>query len=572
MMETSIDLLKKYWRKDTFRPMQKEVIDYYNCGHDTIVLLPTGGGKSLCYQLPAVMKKGVTLVICPIISIMQDQIIELGKKGIKAMFFESGYDKNSINRQFDNARYGNYKLIYFSPERLLDKIFLNQLKTFEISGIAIDEAHCVSEWGNDFRPAFKTIKKIKKILPEVPIMALSASATPKVIMDMTSDLGMKDPKVFKTSFERKNIKYQVIFTENKIELIINTLHDYKESCIIYCKTRIETEKTTIKLKKAGINCDYFHGGLDKVMKKQKLESWKREQTLIIVATSAFGMGIDKGNVRKVFHLTIPESLESYYQETGRAGRDGKPSSAMLLVKPQNKTNHYNKFIKYLPVKKELKTYFKNLCNYLRIPHGEGQGMQFNLNLKDFCETYQYQEKKILKYFEIFDREGIFEFQNFNKSMTFVKLSCSHNEAIERIKRNDSGGKLIQFLMRNFEGIFTSEKKINLNEISDIIRVKEGKIDEQLKLLKNQKIIELVSTNTDVKIYWKKPREDDFILNMVSKKQKTYNELKKVKIKKMLDFTFDLTTCKRNFILSYFGEERKEKCKNCSAESCIGSSE
>jgi len=455
---------------------------------------------------------------------------------------------------------------------LLDKIFLNQLKTFEISGIAIDEAHCVSEWGNDFRPAFKTIKKIKKILPEVPIMALSASATPKVIMDMTSDLGMKDPKVFKTSFERKNIKYQVIFTENKIELIINTLHDYKESCIIYCKTRIETEKTTIKLKKAGINCDYFHGGLDKVMKKQKLESWKREQTLIIVATSAFGMGIDKGNVRKVFHLTIPESLESYYQETGRAGRDGKPSSAMLLVKPQNKTNHYNKFIKYLPVKKELKTYFKNLCNYLRIPHGEGQGMQFNLNLKDFCETYQYQEKKILKYFEIFDREGIFEFQNFNKSMTFVKLSCSHNEAIERIKRNDSGGKLIQFLMRNFEGIFTSEKKINLNEISDIIRVKEGKIDEQLKLLKNQKIIELVSTNTDVKIYWKKPREDDFILNMVSKKQKTYNELKKVKIKKMLDFTFDLTTCKRNFILSYFGEERKEKCKNCSAESCIGSSE
>tara|TARA_B100000900_G_scaffold119191_1_gene100528 strand:+ start:13333 stop:15048 length:1716 start_codon:yes stop_codon:yes gene_type:complete len=571
-METSIDLLKKYWRKDTFRPMQKEVIDYYNCGHDTIVLLPTGGGKSLCYQLPAVMKKGVTLVICPIISIMQDQIIELGKKGIKAMFFESGYDKNSINRQFDNARYGNYKLIYFSPERLLDKIFLNQLKTFEISGIAIDEAHCVSEWGNDFRPAFKTIKKIKKILPEVPIMALSASATPKVIMDMTSDLGMKDPKVFKTSFERKNIKYQVIFTENKIELIINTLHDYKESCIIYCKTRIETEKTTIKLKKAGINCDYFHGGLDKVMKKQKLESWKREQTLIIVATSAFGMGIDKGNVRKVFHLTIPESLESYYQETGRAGRDGKPSSAMLLVKPQNKTNHYNKFIKYLPVKKELKTYFKNLCNYLRIPHGEGQGMQFNLNLKDFCETYQYQEKKILKYFEIFDREGIFEFQNFNKSMTFVKLSCSHNEAIERIKRNDSGGKLIQFLMRNFEGIFTSEKKINLNEISDIIRVKEGKIDEQLKLLKNQKIIELVSTNTDVKIYWKKPREDDFILNMVSKKQKTYNELKKVKIKKMLDFTFDLTTCKRNFILSYFGEERKEKCKNCSAESCIGSSE
>lgn len=572
MMENSIDLLKKYWRRDLFRPMQKEVIDHYNCGHDTIVLLPTGGGKSLCYQLPAVMKKGAILVICPIISIMQDQIIELGKKGIKAMFFESGYDKNSINRQFDNARYGNYKLIYFSPERLLDKIFLNQLKTLEISGIAIDEAHCVSEWGNDFRPAFKKIKKIKKILPEVPIMALSASATPKVVMDMTSDLGMKDPKVFKTSFERKNIKYQVIFTENKIELIINTLHDYKESCIIYCKTRIETEKTTIKLKKAGLSCDYFHGGLDKVMKKQKLESWKREQTLIMIATSAFGMGIDKGNVRKVFHLTIPESLESYYQETGRAGRDGKPSSAMLLVKPQNKTNHYNKFIKYLPVKKELKTYFKNLCNYLHIPYGEGQGMQFNLNLKDFCETYQFQEKKILKYFEIFDREGIFEFQHFNKSMTFVKLSCSHNDAIERIKRNDSGGKLIQFLMRNFEGIFTSEKKINLNQISDIIGVKEGKIDEQLKLLKNQKIIELVSTNTDVKIYWKKPREDDFILNMVSKKQKTYNKLKKVKIKKMLDFTFDLTKCKRNFILSYFGEERKEKCKNCSAKSCIGSSE
>ena len=368
-MENNLDLLKKYWQKDKFRPMQKEIIENYQRGEDTVVLLPTGGGKSICYQLPAIVQEGLTLVISPLISLMQDQVNQLNERGIKAMFFENNSLKNPIDHQFDNAKYGNFKLIYSSPERLLNKSFLNQIKSLKIHGIAVDEAHCVSEWGHDFRPAFKAIKNLKQLLPGVPMIALTATATKEVIRSISSDLGMKTPKVFKTSFERKNIQYQVFSPKNKIDFIKKSLKDKKESCIIYCNSRKESESTAMKLRNLGLSCDYFHGGLNNEIKKKKLAEWKNEKTLVIVATSAFGMGIDKDNVRKVFHIMIPESIETYYQETGRVGRDGKLSSAILLVNPDDSNSLFKQSINHLPNKSDLENFFKKLSNYLQIPYG-----------------------------------------------------------------------------------------------------------------------------------------------------------------------------------------------------------
>ena len=567
-MENNLDLLKKYWQYDKFRPLQKEIIEHYQNGLDTIALLPTGGGKSICYQLPAIVQEGLTLVISPLISLMQDQVNLLNEKGIKAMFLRNNKFRNPIDHQFDNAKYGNYKLLYSSPEHILNESFLMQIKSLKIDGIAVDEAHCVSEWGNDFRPAFKAIKDLKKLFPRTAMIALTASATPKVLESISSDLGMRSPKVFKTSFERKNIHYQVFYIEDKIEFIKKSLKDKKESCIIYCNSRKETELTAKKLKKWGLSCSFFHGGLDSEIKKQKLADWKNEKILVMIATSAFGMGIDKENVRKVFHFMIPESIESYYQETGRAGRDGKCSAAILLVNPNDQHRLYDLYIKNLPDQKDLKIFFKKLCDYLQIPYGGGEGIQFKMNLKDFCNTYRFQVKKIVNCFKVFDREGVFEFQQLYKAQTYVLLACSQEQAIKRVQQNDEGGLIIQFLMRSFEDIFRTKKKIDINQLSRFLNINNEKINRYLILLEKQKMIELEFLNTDISIYWKLPREDQFTLNVFLKKVEENTKQKKDKVQKMFDYAFDINKCKRNSILSYFGENQEKVCKNCSAKSCI----
>ena len=567
-MQNNLDLLKKYWQKSEFRPMQKEIIEHYQSGKDTVVLLPTGGGKSICYQLPAIIQDGLTLVISPLISLMQDQVNQLNEKGIKAMFFENNTIKNPIDHQFDNAKYGNFKLVYSSPERLLSESFLNQIKSLKIDGIAIDEAHCVSQWGHDFRPAFKAIKNLKQLLPGVPMIALTATATKEVLKSISFDLGMRTPKIFKSSFERKNIQYQVFTSKNKIEFIKKKLKNKKESCIIYCNSRKETESTAKKLQNLGLSCDYFHGGLNNEIKKQKLAEWKNEKTLIIVATSAFGMGIDKKNVRKVIHIMIPESIESYYQETGRVGRDGKCSSAILLVDPNDQNRVYNLYLKDLPNKNDLERFFNKLSNYLQIPYGEGHGMLFKLNFKDFCETYKFQPKKIFNCFKIFDSEGIFEFQQLYQSQTLIMLTCSQKQALQRIKRNDNGALIIQFLMRNFEDIFRNMKKVNIDQFSRFLDINIEKIRKQLKLLEKQNIIKFELVNTDINLYWKVPREDQFTLNSLLERVEQYTYQKKNKVQKMIEYAFDINKCKRNSILNYFGELKENVCQNCSANSCI----
>jgi len=565
-MEKMLDYLKRYWNSNAFRPLQQEVIEHYLKGEDTLVLMPTGGGKSVCFQLPALLEEGQILVISPLISLMQDQVNQLNKRGIKSMFFESHHGKNDLYRQLENARNGGFNLIYCSPERLMNEPFLYQIQKLNIQGIAIDEAHCISEWGHDFRPAFKAIKNLRPMFPDVPFMALTATATIKVLDDINILLGLNQPKVFRNSFERKNIRYQVRYTEDKMGELKKILTP-SSTAIIYCRSRIKTENVAEQLYRWGLKASFYHGGLESTVKKQRLEDWKSETTPIMVATNAFGMGIDKSNVRKVIHLLIPESMESYYQETGRAGRDGLMSEGILLVHPSDKIRLEDQFLRHLPDSKYLKRFFKKLCDALNIAYGEGAEEEYKLNFKAFCDTYHFHPKKAHQCLSILDREGVFELQQNHETQTHLKIISSHSEALYRSEQGDDAARLLQFFMRNYEELFRKEKKINLGQVLDLLGISFNEIPKKLQLLEKENIIAYQQSNTDLKLYWKVPREDQYTLNPFLKRMAAHHQLKADKISFMLDYAFEKTECKRNKILKYFGERKSDNCQQCSAKSC-----
>lgn len=572
-MDKMLDYLKQYWKSNSFRPLQEEVIQHYLKGKDTLVLMPTGGGKSVCYQLPALLKEGQTLVISPLISLMQDQVNQLNQRGIKSMFFESQGGKNDIYRQLENARNGNFKLIYSSPERLTSAEFLNQIEKLPLNGIAIDEAHCISEWGHDFRPAFRLIKNLRPLFPHITFMALTATATPKVLKDINSALGLIHPKIFSTSFERKNIHYEVRQVEDKMGTLKKLLiSSPSESVIIYCRSRSKTEHTAQQLQRWGLKAGFYHGGLEARQKKQMLEDWKTEVQPIMVATSAFGMGIDKSNVRKIVHLIMSESMESYYQETGRAGRDGLHSEAVLLVHPSDKDRLENQFLSHLPTTEDIKRFFKKLCDYLHIALGEGEGEEYKLNFKNFCAAYQFNPKKAQHCFGILDREGVLEMQYMHETQTHLRIKCSPSEALKRTEQGDDAARILQFLMRTYEELFRKEKKINLGQLVDLLGLGFDKIQKQLSLMNKENVLEYQQSNTDIKLYWKVPREDRYTLNPFLKRIRVHNQLKADKIAYMLDYAFEKAECKRNKILRYFGEKKSDNCNQCSAKSCHKNSE
>jgi len=566
-MKIILKILKEYWEFEGFRPLQEEIINHYTSGKDTVVLLPTGGGKSLCYQLPALLKEGMTLVISPLISLMQDQVNQMNAIGIKSMFFQSNSQKFPINQQMDNARFGKFKLIYCSPERLLNADFISQLKLLPLNGIAVDEAHCISEWGHDFRPAFKSIKDLKELFPNLSLIALTASATPIVLEDIKKELNLIKPKVFTSSFERKNLFYETLQTEDKVGTLIKYFNDNRNPAIVYCRSRARTEQVTQQLKNAGLKCDFFHGGLSTDIKKEKLGDWISEKNLIMVATSAFGMGIDKSNVGTVVHLLLPESMESFYQETGRAGRDGTTAKALLLLHPSDYDQLKNQFLCHLPDTEFIKKCFSNLCSYLQIPYGEGEGFEYQLNLKEFSSRYKLNTKKSFETFKILAREGVFELLQVYQNKTKVQMICSQNQALDTINQGGKIAVVVQYLMRTYEDIFNHEQWVKLDEISKRTGFSQSEILKIFNNLFQNKNIYLQIHNTDLELFWNVPREDQYTLNPFLNNIKEYNRIKVQKVQTMIDYASETERCKRNIILDYFGEKKRAKCKQCSSDSC-----
>ena len=558
-------LLKKHWKVDQFRPLQEEICLSLLSANDNLVLLPTGGGKSLCYQLPSLLFDGPTLVISPLISLMQDQVTQANEKGIKSMALRND---QAVEKQLDNIAYGNYKLVYCSPEKLQQKRILERLAGLNFKCIAVDEAHCISQWGSDFRPAYKHLSALRNLLPKVPLIALTASATPTVVKDIIEELKLKEHKHFQSSFERTNVAIEIDRSPDKLGSIIRNLKQVEGSTIIYCSSRRETEEISAALNANDIRSNFFHGGLSAHEKQDRLHAWKSNKTPTIVATNAFGMGIDKADVSQVIHVNLPASLEYYYQEIGRAGRNGQAAKAILFFQPQDAQRAKKQFLSHLPTTDFIEKCYKHLCNYLNIAYGEGHEESWNISFIDFCSSYKLSPKKVAHCFTLFDQGSIFHQIKQSTLDAKVQLLCSSTQFKRELERASKDQAIaLQTITRKYPGIFDQEISIDLDDITRISLLKFSQLIAIFNLYDEQGLIRFDYNKSDLKLIGLVPREDQYTLSDLLRNNKTYLESKQQKMASMISFATEKHQCKQKTLLAYFGEKKEIDCHKCSARSC-----
>jgi ATP-dependent DNA helicase RecQ len=561
-MNQPLDILKAHWKHAAFRPTQEEIINTVLLGKDTFVLLPTGGGKSICFQIPALLKPGICLVISPLVALMKDQVENLKTKNIKAIALTGGISFEETNNLLDNCVFGDYKFLYLSPERLQQDWVLERIINLNINLIAIDEAHCISQWGHDFRPAYLKISALKDCF-SVPFIALTATATARVQEDICTLLQLKNPVVFKNSFSRENLGYHIIKTEDQLGKLNQILIKYPEPSIVYVKNRkscIEISKVLIDF---GFTATYYHGGLSAKEKDKNMQLWIDEKAKIIVATNAFGMGIDKPNVKTVIHLQIPDNIENYYQEAGRAGRNGETAFALLLTPKVKSENLLQMFAGNLPNKELLHLVYKNLNNHFQIAYGEGFQEVFYLNLNQFCTKFNTSSSKTFACLQFLDRQGIITLDYLKSNKASLQFNIESREVIRYCSLNTKDALIIETILRNYTGIFEQITTIN----TALLAAKSGKSEEKvvaiLKKLQTLEMIELKLQSNDISILYNEPREDSYTINRVVKLLENQNQIKIEQYKQMLHFVSDNLSCKSVLISNYFGEENPKNCGICS---------
>lgn len=560
---TPVEILQKYWKHEGFRLPQEEIINSVLDGNDTLALLPTGGGKSICFQVPALMKEGICLVISPLVALMKDQVKNLEKINIKAIALTGGINTDEMIDLLDNCQFGNYKFLYLSPERLQNEWILDRIKSLPINLIAIDEAHCVSQWGHDFRPAYLKISVLKKHFTKIPFLALTASATTRVKDDVIHQLELTNTKVFTKSFERKNLAYMVLHTQDKLHLIEQILTKNKESAIIYVTNRKACLETSYQLEKRGFTSTFYHGGLQPKEKDANMNLWMTNKAQVIVATNAFGMGIDKPDVKSVIHLHLPPNLENYYQEAGRAGRDGQKAYAVLLINSSDSMNAESQFISVLSDKTFLTSLLIKLYNYFQIAYGEGFNEQFSFNLHHFCSKYNFPILKSYHALQFLDRQGVLTMTQEFSSKVALQFIIPSKEVIRYISLNPSDEPVILALLRTNPGIYESKTAINVTLIAKKSGTNESTVLAVLHKLEEKNCIELFTTNNDATILFNEVREDEKNINRVSKILDIQNNLKKEQFQAVLHYINETKTCKSKLLLNYFGEQINENCGICS---------
>jgi ATP-dependent DNA helicase RecQ len=561
-MKNTEHLLKKYWGHTSFRAPQDKIIDAVLQHKNVIALLPTGGGKSVCFQIPPLMHEGICIVISPLIALMKDQVDSLNEKGIKAVIVNSGTKQDELITLFDNVRYGNYKFLYLSPERLQSSFIQEKIKQLNVNLIAIDEAHCISEWGHDFRPSYRKINILKSIKPTVPIIALTATATKKVLEDISTNLEINDALVFKKSFYRDNLAYQLFDTENKLERLIQICTKTKAPIIIYASSRNRTKEIADFLNTNKFKASYYHGGLTPNQKQASFDNWISETTPIIVATNAFGMGIDKSNVRVVVHADLPNSIESYIQEAGRAGRDGKKAFSAVLYNANDIRISLEKIRNAFPSIQEIKNIYTSLFQNYQIANGELLEDAFDFNLLEFCNDYNYNSVKVEATLKLLHNNGIIDISNtYNKKST-VQFLASNNQVLKYTKTNTSSSTLIKLLLRSYGGIFEQETKINEFWLSKRNGILSSKVVTILEQLHSEKIIDYKKATKNSDLYFLVPREDDRTINSVSKDITKYIQQKIKKSEDLIHFVKNNAICRSVQILHYFNESSVIDCKIC----------
>ncbi|WP_203295592.1 RecQ family ATP-dependent DNA helicase [Luteirhabdus pelagi] len=562
-MERPINILEQYWGYPNFRPLQEDIIESVLNGQDTVALLPTGGGKSICFQVPTLCQEGICIVVSPLVALMANQVKALQDKGIKALHISGGIAANDLQRLLENALYGKYKFLYLSPERLQQEIVQQWIEKLPVSLIAIDEAHCISQWGNDFRPAYRNIHVLRELHPLVPMMALTATATPAVLEDTVKQLQLELPKVFKKSFVRDNLAYRTKIIEDKLAFAEKLLKQKPGAAIIYVRSRKATVNTSNHLNTLGIRSTFFHGGLPRREKEDRLEQWLSGSVPVMVATNAFGMGIDHPQVRYVFHFQLPESLESYFQEAGRAGRDGNYAQAFLLYSEYDKNLVKQRFVDTLPSVKEVKKLYRKLNNYFQISYGEGEFTEHNFNFSKFCETYSLNTLLTYNGLNTLDRLGIIQLsQQFGRSST-VQFVVPSNAVLRYFEGKANISVVGKTLLRMYGGIFETPSSVDLELLSNKTGQSVSFCIEALQQLERDGIIELNLRTTDASITFLTPREDDRTINVVAKYIKEQHTKKKQQVADMLQYVTNDSVCKSVQLVSYFGEEDAEACGICS---------
>jgi ATP-dependent DNA helicase RecQ len=562
-MSKPLEILQKYWKHNAFRTPQEEIIASVLEGKDTFGLMPTGGGKSITFQVPAMMMEGICLVISPLVALMKDQVKNLQDKGIKAIALTGGISSDEMIDLLDNCQFGNYKFLYLSPERLQNDWILERIKNLPINLIAIDEAHCISQWGHDFRPAYLKISKLKEYFPTIPFLALTASATKRVQDDIIAQLQFENPAIFTKSFERENLAYMVFNVEDKLRLMEQILKKNPQPSIIYVTNRKACSETVKQLESLGFSATYYHGGLSSKDKENHMKLWMDEKVQTMVATNAFGMGIDKANVKTVIHLHIPPNLENYYQEAGRAGRNGEKAFAILLTNPSDVIHVESQFLSILSDKEFLNLVFKKLCNYFQIAYGEGIDEKFSFNINQFCTKYGFSVLKVYNALQFLDRQGIISLsQEFTEKIS-LQFIIQSKEVIRYMSLNPQDEEVVLTILRTNPGVYESQSVINISLIAKKSNAEENKVLAILHKLHEKQIIELHAKNNDATITFNEVREDERTISRVAKYHEAQNKLKTEQLKSVLDYIKEEKICKNKLLLKYFGEVVTKDCGVCS---------
>ena len=556
------EILKQYWGYDSFRDLQEEIITSIGEGKDTLGLMPTGGGKSITFQVPALAQEGICIVITPLIALMKDQVQNLRKREIKALAIYSGMTRQEILTALENCIFGNYKFLYISPERLDTEIFRTKLRSMKVSMITVDESHCISQWGYDFRPAYLKIAEIRELLPEVPVLALTATATLEVVTDIQARLKFREGNVFRMSFERKNLAYIVRKTDNKTKELLYILQRISGSAIIYVRNRRRTKEITELLMNEGITADFYHAGLDNAVKDLRQKRWQSGEVRVMVATNAFGMGIDKPDVRIVLHLDLPDSPEAYFQEAGRAGRDGEKAYAVILYSKSDKTTLHKRVVDTFPDKEYILNVYEHLQYYYQMAMGDGFQCIREFNLEEFCRKFKYFPVPVDSALKILTQAGYLEYTDEQDNSSRILFTIRRDELYKLREMGKEAEALIQSILRSYTGVFTDYAYISEESLAIRTGLTRQQIYNILVTLTKRRIVDYIPRKKTPYIIYTRERLELRFLHIPASVYEERKARYEARIKAMEEYVTTENICRSRMLLRYFGEKNEHNCGQC----------